>query len=80
MKIEEKTYMILRKNLRNKEKFYWFSAVFMEKIAENATFFEIFWRIFNADKGDNQACFFLHESECFTKKSQKSVEKSVDIT
>ena len=52
----------------------------MEKTAENATFFEIFWRNFDAEKCDNQACFFLHESKCFTKKSQKSVEKSVDIT
>ena len=62
MKIEEKTYMILRKKYAEQKKFYWFSAVFMEKTAENATFFEIFWRNFNADKGDNQVCFFFHES------------------
>ena len=34
----------------------------MKKTAENATFFEIFLRNFNADKGDNQVCFFSHES------------------
>ena len=32
----------------------------MEKTAENATFFEIFLRIFNADKCDNKACSFSH--------------------
>ncbi len=32
----------------------------MEKTAENATFFEIFSRNFDAEKGDNQACFFFH--------------------
>ncbi len=41
----------------------------MEKTAKNPTFFEIFQRNFNADKGDNQACFFFHESWRFTKKS-----------
>ncbi|MFR6370888.1 hypothetical protein [Phascolarctobacterium succinatutens] len=40
MKIEEKTYMILRKkNLRNKEKFCRFSTVFREKTGKKSTFF-----------------------------------------
>lgn len=34
----------------------------MEKTAERSTFFEVFLRNFNADKSDNQACFFFHES------------------
>lgn len=34
----------------------------MEKTAENATFFEIFLRNFDADKSGNQACSFFHES------------------
>ena len=32
----------------------------MEKTAKKGTFFEVFSRNFNADKGDNQACFFFH--------------------
>lgn len=34
----------------------------MEKTAKKSTFFEVFSRNFDAEKGDNQACSFLHES------------------
>lgn len=42
----EKQAKIHEKNSRSKEKFCRFSMVFMEKTAENATFFEIFLKKF----------------------------------
>ena len=58
----EKQEKIQEKISRKREKFYWFSAVFMEKTAKKGTFFEVFSRNFNGDKSSNQAHFFFHES------------------
>ena len=60
MKIEEKTCMILRKKSAEQRKILLIFGGFYGKTAKNATFFEIFGRTFNADKSDNQACFFFH--------------------
>jgi len=41
-------------------------VIFLRKICrfsvENLTFFEVFSRNFKGRKGDDQACFFFHES------------------
>ena len=49
---KEKQAKIYEKNRAEKKNFYWFSALFREKMAKISTFFEIFWRKFNADKCD----------------------------
>ena len=62
MKPERKTSKNLRKKSAEQRKNLLIFGVFMEKTGKNLTFFEVFLRNFDAEKGDNQACFFFHES------------------
>ncbi len=60
--LRRKTSKNLRKKSTEQRKILLIFSVFMEKTAKKSTFFEVFSRNFNADKSDNQACFFFHES------------------
>jgi hypothetical protein len=50
-----KKFCVAKKNFTDFQVFLW-------KKELKKAFFEVFLRNFNADKSDNQACFFFHES------------------
>ena len=72
----EKQAKIQEKISRKREKFYWFSAVFMEKTAKKGTFFEVFQEILMAIKAVIKHTSFS-TNPSVSRKNLKKVPKKV---